>query len=171
MYEPESGASEGLSEPVFINSEEEAAQVLPKDPFHDLYAIWRGWDEAEDRVPFRRCLEPTDLTRFLSHMMLIERLPEGEFFYRVVGTHIVAAVGFDPTMKPMHELPEYVDTDAVTAAFQSALDRKRPRFELMTGRIFAKNWTTYRRLLLPMADDSGTVRFILGCVHGQATDP
>jgi|GEM_PF-1579790 len=144
-----------------------SADELPDAPFRRLFDHWSSWDGANG-VPYRDQLDPANIPRLLQNVMLVEQLANGEFFYRVVGTHIVDAVEFDPSMKPMSAMPDYVDTVKVSAAFQTVIDLKQPRFERMTGQVFAKRWNIYRRLLLPLADTNGKARYILGCVSGEA---
>jgi len=130
-----------------------------------MFDYWRA--QAGDRAMPARCdLDPmVDLRDIAQHLFLVdvERAPP-RFFFRLVGTDVVAHVGKDMTGKYLDELVEYdhyyekvkSDYDATSRTGEPSLNVVR--FHSEDG----KRWVNYERLLLPLSDDGRSVNKLLG---------
>jgi len=70
----------------------------------------RFWDYAEscragDSLPQRRRFDPIDIPDLLPNMWVMDAdVAAGRMSYRLVGTHVVASIGFDPTGRELAEV-------------------------------------------------------------------
>ena len=136
---------------------------IREEPLRALYAHWRARSEDGRRLPRRADLDVLDWpTRLLPHAFIYEREAHGRFKCRLAGTRFAEELGYEPTGR-------YID---------SRLDTRpgRRRIELFAECVEAPRALYYRarlgvighdhresgRLLLPVADDDGTVRFVYG---------
>jgi hypothetical protein len=89
----------------------------------------------------------------------------------VVGGHIVQAIGFDATGKRLSELGHRIDAASLNAGFTDVVRDASPKYEVISGRAFLRDWQAYERMLVPLADEAGDARFILGCVEATGYLP
>jgi hypothetical protein len=73
------------------------------------YQYWRG--KAAGRIlPSRADIDPTEIPKLLPDVMLVERLDDGRYRYRLIGTENARAHGFDATGRYLDEVllgPDY----------------------------------------------------------------
>lgn len=130
-----------------------------------LAELWRYWNAKRSAraMPLRKEISPLDIPRLLPHLSLVDRLPSGQFRYRLVGTAVAEAYGFDPTGKTVDEaLPEPRRTTA-NQHYAAAFAGGRAVFTrncYRTGRVAE---LVASRIVLPLADESGqTVMLLMG---------
>jgi hypothetical protein len=74
------------------------------------HRLRRFWDYAEScrsdgGLPQRRRFDPIDIPALLPHIWIIDAdVDTGRLSYRLVGTRVVAAIGFDPTGRDLAEI-------------------------------------------------------------------
>lgn len=145
----------------FREIDPESLDAVPFRTFYDGYSDM----ERIAGVPAKRDFDIMRFWPVVRHLMLLEWLPDGDFLYRVVGGHIVQAIGFDATAKRLSELDPLVEVDALNAGFTEVVADVRPVYQKIDGRVFRRDWQTYERMLMPLVDDAGECRFLLGCVR------
>ena len=127
----------------------------------------RHWDSkrAGRPLPLRADIDPLDLRTHLGSLNLIECLPGYEDFrYRLIGTKITEAYGRDSTGRTVREL--YAESDVEYRDFLLAwyrdvsLQQKIGRAE-GTLRPVNREFRNFDSLLLPLANDTGAVGWIL----------
>ena len=138
-------------------------ETLDVRPFRTFYEAYRDMERIGG-VPAKRDFDIMKFWPVVPHVMLLEWLPDGDFFYRVVGGHIVQAIGFDATGKRLSALSHLVDTEALNAGFTDVVANVHPQFQRIGGGVFHRDWQAYERMLMPLVDDQGAPRFLLGCV-------
>lgn len=77
---------------------DEAAELCAAHP--DVRAFWdyRTRCVGQSGHPSRRLFDPTEIPRLLSRIWIVDwNEARGDFHYRLVGTRVVEAIGFDPT--------------------------------------------------------------------------
>lgn len=114
-------------------------------------------------LPARRVFDPLDVPDILANVFLAQRLDDGDWFYRVVGTRLVSRMGFDPTRKPLSSLDRYVSTKQVSNAFNAVCNRALPSYSVLRPFRQEPSWRRYHRLLLPLGETRDSVSHILGC--------
>jgi hypothetical protein len=129
-----------------------------------LLAMYRYWeDKRGDRpMPARTDIDPAEIPRLLSIIMLVDISADGEYRYRLVGTEIVRWIGHDITGSTFSEaLPVGPYGEYITGLVREVITSGRPLFSegafLVEGRIDRQ----VRRLALPLSTDGKTVDMIL----------
>ncbi|MGO8918396.1 MAG: PAS domain-containing protein [Stellaceae bacterium] len=123
-------------------------------------AYWAGKRDRRT-MPRRRDLDPAEIARLLPNLQLID-VQGDQFRYRLVGTALVEAFGYDYTGKTPHELFTGPRADFVCALYRSVRDGRRPMFN-------RNRYTTTKdldlianRLYLPLSEDDHQVNMIFG---------
>jgi hypothetical protein len=153
---------------------------LPLDQIEDariarLAALW-GQRRGTRRMPARRDFELADLRDLMGRIVMFDVLRDPlRFRFRLVGTLLVEAIGFDPTGKLTTEAGPRGYLEEVESHYRLTVERRAPVYHRI---VF--DWVTtgpgipstlqrdYVRLLLPFADDGETVDILLGA---SVSDP
>jgi hypothetical protein len=129
--------------------------VLPR-----VMKYWRGL--CGDGVPFKDRFDPVDLGSCLRHIFLTEKLADGDYLFRVVGSFFVAGAGFDGSMRRMSEYDQMVGRDEIRQVYDQTLATGGPRLDFMYIPWRDREWRSVMRLLLPLADSRGRPRYLIG---------
>ncbi len=141
---------------------EPATADLPRDGLQFLLSHWRGLAE-DGALPQIRSLDPIDLRPALGNIILMDVKDDGrDFRYRLFGSAIALIGGGDKTGRSV------IDFSGVAAHFyyvvyRAALIRRCPIYTHHHPTDMS-NFRRWHRLVLPFADDSGSiVRYLVGC--------
>jgi hypothetical protein len=142
---------------------------LAEPPFlslcHDsVKAIYRYWYDKRDgrRMPSRQDIDPLEMKSWLSHLILVDVLPEAPYFvYRLVGTGEVAQRRRDPTGKPVAEAFFAPEAKQALMHYQHVADTRNPFFwnapySTPTGRVAHDDI-----LFLPLSEDGEHVNMVM----------
>jgi hypothetical protein len=134
----------------------------------ELCALHRFWLDkklrAGGRLPGRSSIKPEELKAWLGWINLMEVVDGGrDYVFRLYGSHVAREFGRDLTGRSVTELPpEHVPI--VTAPFQRVIRDRLPcatrHLIQLEGRSFV-----WERLVLPLAEDGGTVDILLICLY------
>lgn len=156
-------AAQKFEPPKFTWNPKESEIELPELKF--LLRYWQGLVTEGDLPHFRR-VDALGLVPCLGYLMVID-VGEQDFSYRLYGTKIAEAAGFDMTGKTVsaftshHFLPQFF-----AACYQACIARRECLFtqHQAPADVSVYFWT---RLILPLRDDSGGVaRFLVGSMPG-----
>lgn len=156
-------AEHGLPVPVVLWCPK--ASDLPAKPLRHLLAYWSKLSGC-GTVPNYRSVDPAAIRPALGFVMILDAIDRGQDFrYRLFGSSIARASGFDMTGRLLSSHPSsvYVIEFAI-AATRACIQRRLP---LYTDRqpAGAKETMRWPRLVLPMSDDGGSiVRVLAGTV-------
>ncbi|MGO8919316.1 MAG: PAS domain-containing protein [Stellaceae bacterium] len=136
-----------------------------------VLGYWRSVCPAEDRLPGRQHVEPTELAELLRWLWLVDVQREPiRFRYRLIGTGHREVMGGDFTGKWIDEvladfprMPGYADFLAV-AQGEPRYCRRAPEFPV------GKKYVSMERLLLPLARDGVSVDMMLGVTVYERAD-
>lgn len=112
--------------------------------------------------PSRAFFDPADLGRALSNVFLAERLGDGDYLFRVSGSFIVETAGFDATMRRMSQCDAMVGRAEIRQIYDAVVSKGAPRVDFMRVPWRDREWLPVERLLLPLSDDQGACRFLIG---------
>jgi hypothetical protein len=127
----------------------------------EMYAYWRA-KRVGDALPRRDAIDPSEIKALLPHIVIAEVLDGGRRFrYRLAGTHVVQAFGFELTGRHMDEVLEGEPLAFLVGAYERVCAEGRPLFT--ESRYRAANGTDLliTRLILPLAESGGAVRQIM----------
>jgi len=130
----------------------------------ELSALWRLWNAARGArpMPARRDFTPELLRPWLGNLALIDATAEPVHLqYRLVGTHIVENLKFDPTGKGFEDFVVDPANNPLTQGLYRCLLSGRPVFEVVRPRHNRFFSFDYNRLSLPLSADGRAVNMIL----------
>lgn len=149
-----------------------AARVTSEHPV--LLALHRHWDALRGgrRFPRRRDLDPAAMPRVLESLMVIavERpaatggaAARPVFRYRLIGTGVTGAAGYDLTGSSFDELPEPEFRGFCQALFERALELAEPLSAAGRRRIAGETWA-FDSILLPLSDEGRSIDAFLAAL-------
>ncbi len=144
----------------------DAESVTPRGPLYEVFLYWKS-KRGSRHAPSRGDIDPIDLAANLKHVILIEPLSDGDYFYRVVGTAIVDTIGFEPTQQRLSTLGAYLDEGRVRSDFDDLVAAFQPRYDFGRSPWQGQHWRVYHRLLMPLSDDGERVSHIFGCIDAE----
>jgi len=130
-----------------------------------LRRAYEYWLEkaAGRRVPDRRDLDPAEIRDILPNLSIVEvgRM-KGHVFhrYRLVGTRVVDALGYDPTNHMVEEFVENGHADFIRRLLRSVTRTARPVYAASAFRSSTTGLAT-ERVLLPLTRGSTAIRQIM----------
>lgn len=149
-----------------------------------LLELYAHWDElrGQRRFPRRQDLDPATMLGILGNLMVIavERPASGErpvFRYRLIGTSVTFAAGYDLTGSSFDDLPDPEFRDFCQALFEHAVRLARPLSAAGRRWIAGEEWA-FDSILLPLSEDGlGVDAFLaalvypLDCNRGRQPQP
>jgi hypothetical protein len=126
----------------------------------DLFAYWLS-KRGSRAMPARRDINPADIPRLLPFLVLVEKV-DGELRYRLVGSAIARAVGYDPTGRTVGSYIPVPETAAkLRVVFQRMFTAACPVFA--TGEYFYKTGSHIELSLLgvPLSEDGRVVNMTM----------
>ena len=136
-----------------------------------LYAYWRQ-QSPPNRLPGRADIDPVDIRNALPHVMLIDVLESRrDFVYRLVGTHIVQAAGFDFTGWTVAEFFASTSDDGRIEEYVQVAAEGHPRYGYYRMLDPDRSHFFYERLIMPLAADGEKVDMLLCGFHFRPVDP
>jgi len=129
-----------------------------------LFAYWLG--KVHDRVgPARSEITLKDIPTLLPSIHLYDVQDQGcAFLLRVAGTHIVAAIGSDPTGKVLASADREPVYARLFAGLNATFVYRRPiRCTAERSAAPERNFLSAEHLSLPLSDDGVTINKILIC--------
>jgi hypothetical protein len=140
----------------------ETAEISPEtiaNPLiHELYCSWEQKRGAE-RLPAKRAFDPIDHPKAFGHLMILERLEDGDYLYRLHGLKAAEMFGRDLTGHRLREVAGDVSRFFISK-YDRCLELGRPLYVLHRP-VQIKTVAVLERLLMPFADDAGHARFVV----------
>ena len=141
--------------------------LSPAIPWSEnVQSAYRYWLSkcAADRIPSRSGIDPVEIPRLLSGIWLLDvSHAPFRFKYRLVGTAIVDAMGFDPTGRWLDEAHPHVrDRPNYFARYEHVAEKKIA--SRRRGHTFLWDHVDYRNIeniVMPLASDGFQVDIIM----------
>ncbi len=136
---------------------------LESTVLRNFLAVWR--EKRRDRVlPSRADFDPLEFSPAVwPHIALIDILAENRqrFRYRLLGTHIVEALGRDSTGRYIDETQSEANYDDFVAGFRQAVQERVPVRSSGNAIFVNKAWVTYESVILPLSADDTLVNMLM----------
>lgn len=136
------------------------------EAFHRLIDYWRA-RHRDGRLPGRADIEPLDFTDLLPVICLIDVRYDNDgrpgYRYRLVGTRVVEAMGRDFTGLGFEEFIPTGQLAPVLEVYDRTVCEREPTISAGQVPVEHREFTGYRRLLLPLATDGETPDMIFAC--------
>ncbi len=117
------------------------------------------------RLPGRRDIDPVDLPRNLSTLLLIDGVGEGgRYRFRLVGTMLSRLMVRDPTNRHLDQVLEGAELDGLDDLLSHVALHREP-LAVSGHLVWGSGWNVpVDWMFLPLASDGGTVDIIMACV-------
>ena len=112
-------------------------------------------------MPSRKDISPIDIPKLLPHLTLVERLDNGAFRLRLVGTAVAEAYGFDATGKTIDEILPEPRRSTAKEHYAAVFASGRPMFNRNRYRTSRVAELVVSRLVLPLGDEFGRIVLLL----------
>ena len=137
------------------------SSIISNELIREGYAYWLRKRGARV-MPSRADLDPSELKKILSHVMLVDVLGSHQYRYRLIGTDCVMAHGTNAVGKTLDEaLKTFPYKDHVIALYDQCAGECRP---LYSESLFYQNRDIIdchvRVVFLPLSNDGATVNMI-----------
>ena len=126
----------------------------------DLYAYWNA-RRGDRPVLDRADIDPVNIPTLLPHLYITDVLPSREFRVRLIGTHMVQRLGWDPTGKKISEILSGSYLAYVHSFLRAAVDARNPVFCESNYSIPGKDYLRVKRLILPMTHGGSEIALLL----------
>jgi len=128
---------------------------------HQMFAYWHG-KCAGRMAPRPRDIEPGDLKRLLPFIAISDVLVDPfDLRFRLVGTSIVEAVGYDFTGKRFHEMPVTTGMERWLTHYQRVVEHKRPHYGRYRGELGPETVRYVDHGAFPLSSNGTTVDRII----------
>lgn len=135
-----------------------------------LVRLWQYWNElgASGTPPSRAMLDPTKITPVLPWTFLIDAVDTHALRYRLVGTRIVADMGYDMTGQLVSRAYAGPDWADVERDYLWVIQHKKPCLTRNSVVLPSTGLTyAYSRLLVPLSSDGKQVDMLLGAAIAE----
>lgn len=150
-----------------VSADNQLEDVAPGEPWSaGVRKIYRYWlsRRPPGRLPGRQHIDPVDIPDLLRGLWLIEVTRDPlRFRYRLVGTRIVEALGFDPTGRWLDEAhPHSLSVPGFYARYERVAKTGVPSRRKGTALLWRnRDHRAIENILLPLAADGTTVDIIM----------
>lgn len=137
------------------------SQVTAPSRWADIVAFaahWQGKRPADGGLPARAGLDPIEMKRWLGNLSILDVIDGGrDFVFRLYGSVLAQAVGFDMTGKSARDYPGERN-NVLVDSYRAVLAARRPLLSSVvvrfTGRPVMPAW---ERIVAPLARDGVTI--------------
>jgi hypothetical protein len=138
-------------------------KALFTDPrLEQAYLYWHG-KSAGRALPSRTDIDPIDIPNLLPDVMLVERLDDGRYRYRLIGTENARAQGINATGRFLDEVLPGPDYSAhVLALYDECVEKRRALYSecLFFSPARREPERHTKVLFMPLSPDGETVNMI-----------
>lgn len=125
-----------------------------------MYEYWVEKTRGR-RLPDRKDLDPAEIAELLPHLSIVELVgDEPRYRFRLIGTHVVAALGFNPTNRFVDEFTTDNGAKFLIGLFGEVGAKARPLYSASAFKAGEDGMST-ERLLLPFAMGTAEARQIV----------
>ena len=151
----------------------DSAEIIGDRRLAELYRYWDGCRRGRG-MPARPDLDPVDIPRLLSILILVDVKGDGDYRFRLIGTELVTVARRDITGLRFEEaFPPGPYLNYLFALYAELIRERRPIYTegiYVIGSPGRRRYT--RRLILPLSADGRRIDMVLGAhVHELMSDP
>lgn len=126
-----------------------------------LYSYWEGL-RGQRPCPYRAEVDPRDMTGDARHLFLLENLGEGNVRFRLAGTALQDAFGYDLRGMSLRSIMAGKARESLVALVNETLSEPGIGYARLLGPDGKQLW---EMVLLPLRSDFGEVDRLIGCLH------
>jgi hypothetical protein len=126
-----------------------------------LYSYWEAL-RGERPCPYRAEIEPRDMQGDARHLFLIEDLGDGNIRFRLAGSALADAIGFDLRGMSTRTIMQGKARESFMALISETLAEPGVGYARLLGPDGVQVWEI---VLLPLRSDFGRIDRLIGCLH------
>ena len=126
-------------------------------------SYWRSKSQTPS-IPSRSQIDPLEMRQFLPKILMIDVESEGEFTYRLCGTHVAEINGKDLTGQRASKASLGAASQHFIEVYQRAIRDRKPL--LFTGQLWWQNrqWVGFEQIILPLSTDGLAVDKLMSVI-------
>jgi hypothetical protein len=133
-----------------------------------LFMYW-GRLATIERPPRKTALDPAEVRKILPNLVIYERKDITKFQIRLMGTKVAQRIGVDLTGKNLLDFFHYAGKAEAQQDLNRIVDQPCGQFLVVKDRFTSGREAWVEILRLPLTDDLGQTRFIIGCTEEKKT--
>lgn len=138
-----------------------SADQIASPRLQQLYDYWQS-KRREGRLPRRADIDPTEIPQLMPNLLLVDvEYNPFRVRYRLVGTQVVEATGFEFTGRYLDEIVLPDDEGPFLESYQLAAEQKVPVLARIKWHLDADTIGEYDACFLPLSEDGVTVDKVL----------
>ena len=145
-----------------VGVENKLKSIFTDPRLEQAYLYWHG-KSAGRAMPSRADIDPVDIPSLLPDVMLVERLDDGRYRYRLIGTENARAHGVNATGRFLDEVLPGPDYSAhVLALYDECVEKRRALYSecLFFSPARREPERHTKVLFMPLSPDGETVNMI-----------
>ncbi len=130
----------------------------------EIRALYDYWERlrAGRPCPYRAEVDPRDMTGDARHLFVLEDLGHGNIRFRLVGTALLDAFGYDLRGMSARSIMEGRARGSFVSLISETLAEPGVGYARLTA---PDGHSVWELLLLPLRDNFGNVQRLIGCLH------
>jgi hypothetical protein len=134
----------------------------------ELFTYWCSL-HTSGRPPSKSSVNPYYLRKILRYLVIYERTEERLFWFRLIGTNVVELLGGDFTGKNLTDVPHYAAKEKACDDLNRIVDEPCGQVLVVKNRFESGREFWIEMLRLPLTDDDGNRRYVIGCAAVKKT--
>lgn len=135
-----------------------------------FFDYWEHLATAE-RPPRKSAINPAEITKIIPKLVIYEREDPSFFRIRLMGTSAVQRIGVDLTGRNLLNYFHYAAKEEAQHDLNRIVDEPCGQFVVVRDRFTSGREALVQILRLPLTDETGETRYIIGCTEEtQTTD-
>lgn len=139
-------------------------RVFDKTRLFRLLEVWKGACASSTQLPRKSDIDPIDLGRagLMPYLWIMEKVGEGDFRFRLTGEQARKNFRSNPIGKRLEELHDEKTTRNRKALLEKVIGEGNAAYSLGSTIIDGHPIFLTDRIVLPLADDTGEIRYSIG---------
>jgi hypothetical protein len=139
----------------------EQVDQIESSQIRQLFLYWQG-KCRDGRIPRRADIDPAEIPRLVPNILIVDvEYNPFRVRYRLVGTKVVQATGFEITGRYLDEIVLADDEGPFLESYQTACTTKAPILTRIKWHLDAETTGEYDACFLPLSEDGETVNKVL----------
>lgn len=133
-----------------------------------FFGYWQSL-VIEGRPPQKSEINPGAIPKIIPGLVIYERRSADTFLIRLMGTRVVHRLGLDLTGRNLLDFSSYAAKEETQRDLNRLLDERSGQFLTVRDRFTSGREALVEIVRLPLNDQEGETRFIIGCTHEYKT--
>jgi hypothetical protein len=130
-----------------------------------IHSYWSSRDAGGWHCPSRQHINPRDLSGVLRYLFLVDAKPDGDFCFRLAGSHFTDATGMAMSGQRISEVFPALFCEEAREAWRYAAGEVSP--VLGCGRMWRpeKDFLNWEGIVMPLAEPGQRVNMLFGAIE------